>query len=339
MDNKELLTFFKLSKEERQGLIRKDLTHLFQNNVAYGKAHLLVLNNDGTVSAFGDNSFRQCNVSTWKDIKQIAAGDFFSVGLKKDGTVVAVGENIYGQCNVSMWSNISNVTVVNCMTIGFMQNGEFVVSSRDLESHFESATKPNSKLKKNEARTKQPSESANDRKESNDNGLFKYYVLSDGSAEIVSYVGKDRKVHIPEKIDGHKVSKIGNRAFSDSDIEEITIPVGITSIGQEAFEGCEYLMAIELPYSLKEIQLGAFYGCKLIKEINVPSGVSRIPIECFYGCDNLTRVNLTNSIKSIGKRAFWRCPKLKTIILPQPLNNYWSTCDAFESSTAVYEYL
>ena len=42
----------------------------------------------------------QCDVSSWRDIVAIAAGDNHTVGLRADGTVVAVGENRYGQCNV-----------------------------------------------------------------------------------------------------------------------------------------------------------------------------------------------------------------------------------------------
>lgn len=36
----------------------------------------------------------------------IAAGRGHTVALKSDGTVVAVGDNTYGQCNVSSWHNI-----------------------------------------------------------------------------------------------------------------------------------------------------------------------------------------------------------------------------------------
>jgi len=42
----------------------------------------------------------QCDVSSWTDVNQVAAGRWHTVGLKSDGTVVAVGDNIAGQCNV-----------------------------------------------------------------------------------------------------------------------------------------------------------------------------------------------------------------------------------------------
>lgn len=36
----------------------------------------------------------------------IAAGRGHTVALKSDGTVVAVGDNTYGQCDVGRWLNI-----------------------------------------------------------------------------------------------------------------------------------------------------------------------------------------------------------------------------------------
>ena len=47
-----------------------------------------------------------CDVSDWKDIVAIAAGDVHTVGLKADGMVVAVGWNEYGQYDVSAWKDI-----------------------------------------------------------------------------------------------------------------------------------------------------------------------------------------------------------------------------------------
>lgn len=57
-------------------------------------------------SIVGDGT---CNVTNWKNIIAIAAGDGYTVGLKSDGTVVATGYNMErdcGQCDVSSWRNI-----------------------------------------------------------------------------------------------------------------------------------------------------------------------------------------------------------------------------------------
>ena len=53
--------------------------------------HTVGVKSDGTVVAVGRNNYGQCNVGSWTDIVQVAAGDGHTVGLKSDGTVVAVG--------------------------------------------------------------------------------------------------------------------------------------------------------------------------------------------------------------------------------------------------------
>ena len=50
--------------------------------------------------------YGQSDVGAFADIVAIAANNYQTVGLKADGTVVAVGDNTYGQCDVSDWTNI-----------------------------------------------------------------------------------------------------------------------------------------------------------------------------------------------------------------------------------------
>jgi len=55
----------------------------------------------GTVVAWGDNYFGECNVpAPNSDFVAVAGGYYNSLGLKSDGTVVAWGNNDYGQCDV-----------------------------------------------------------------------------------------------------------------------------------------------------------------------------------------------------------------------------------------------
>ena len=56
--------------------------------------------------AVGVNRSGQCDVSGWRDIVAVVAGDYHTVGLKADGTVVAVGDNTLGQYDVSGWRDI-----------------------------------------------------------------------------------------------------------------------------------------------------------------------------------------------------------------------------------------
>jgi alpha-tubulin suppressor-like RCC1 family protein len=75
--------------------------------VAAGYAHTVALKSDGTVEAWGDNSYGQLGtgnltahlapVKGLTGVMAVAAGDSHTVALKSDGTVWAWGDNSYGQ--------------------------------------------------------------------------------------------------------------------------------------------------------------------------------------------------------------------------------------------------
>ena len=129
------------------------------------KPTIVGLRKDGTVIATGENQFGQCQVSDWKDIVQIACGDFHTVGLKKDGsvvaagsmwnqgavtdwhdvvalacgpgftvglcadgTVLATGDNRYGQCNVASWKNVIQIASGDDHTVALLKDGTVVAT-------------------------------------------------------------------------------------------------------------------------------------------------------------------------------------------------------------------
>ena len=69
--------------------------------VAGGWSHSLGLKSDGTIVAWGDNNYAQCDVPAPNaDFVAVAGGNWHSLGLKSDGTIVAWGSNSYEQCDV-----------------------------------------------------------------------------------------------------------------------------------------------------------------------------------------------------------------------------------------------
>jgi hypothetical protein len=81
--------------------------------VANGSSHCLVLNADGTVSAWGSNTYGQTNVpGALTGIAAIAGGSRHSVAVSTNGTVTAWGDNTFGQTNVP--AGLSNVVAVAC---------------------------------------------------------------------------------------------------------------------------------------------------------------------------------------------------------------------------------
>lgn len=94
--------------------------------------HVLGVKKDGTVCAAGDNTYGQCDVSSWKDIVAVWAASTFSLGLRADGTVAAAGDNRFGQCNVSDWTNIIAISASSMNAVGLRADGTVVVAGSDL---------------------------------------------------------------------------------------------------------------------------------------------------------------------------------------------------------------
>lgn len=95
-----------------------------------------------------------------------------------------------------------------------------------------------------------------------DKSDFEYSITASGDAMITDYVGKNKKeIEIPGSIDGHNVSAISSYSFSyNKEIEKVTIPKSVKSIGNNAFCSCESLRAVSIPESVTSIRYGAFFG-------------------------------------------------------------------------------
>lgn len=75
---------------------------------------IVAVNDDGTVTCDG-NYGDHYNLSDWKDIKTVAAGDGVIVGLKKDGKVIAASDNEDEllpnfKNDISKWENICSIS-------------------------------------------------------------------------------------------------------------------------------------------------------------------------------------------------------------------------------------
>lgn len=137
------------------------------------------------------------------------------------------------------------------------------------------------------------------------------------------------EVNIPQKINGHIITKIGSKAFSSKGLTSIIIPNTVTQIENHAFMGNQ-LTSLIIPDSVKTIENDAFVGNQL-SEIEIPSSVTRISFGAFRnnkmpndqafiynrnsdGTENKTSLNsyagmdtrvvLPNNIKVIGAHAF-----------------------------------
>lgn len=144
---------------------------------------------------------------------------------------------------------------------------------------------------------------------------FEYEELEDGTVEITKYNGKAEQVAIPEKINGKKVTRIGDYAFGKCrGILGVKVPESVTRIGDFAFEECYELQNINLPETLTEVGMGAFIGCDL-KTIKIPGGLTELKERTFLGCALLKTIEIPQNIAVIGSAAFQECHGLKKVTI------------------------
>ena len=159
-------------------------------------------------------------------------------------------------------------------------------------------------------------------------------------------------------------------AFSDSKIEQVKIPSGISKIEAGAFADSYSLRSINIPASVTYIGEDAFSNSKcervditdlyawcniyfengyssplsgdlyvngnLLTDLVFPDGSTNITYCAFQGCKSLINVTIPNSVTSIGAGAFMYCSSLKSISIPDGVT--WikdSTFDGCKSLTSI----
>jgi len=135
------------------------------------------------------------------------------------------------------------------------------------------------------------------------------------------------------------------------------IPDGITTIGYDAFGGCEQLKSIVIPNSVTAIEGYAFCRTGLttinipesvttigysafsnsdVKSISIPNSITEISEDLFYNCKSLTTVSIPQTVKEIGSYAFGNCEKLTSIEIPSAVDSIFKyTFSGCSSLTSV----
>ena len=163
-------------------------------------------------------------------------------------------------------------------------------------------------------------------------------VISEGAASIGEYAFFEctglKNVTIPSTVktinEGafYKCSGLTSPQPEKSDdeiVDSITIPYGVTSIGDEVFAHCTGLKKVTIPGSVKSIGERAFSDCHISTEES-EDGTER----------GLEKVVIENGTETIGKEAFNGCKKLNDIILPDSVTSIGE--NAFQYTGLYYEW-
>ena len=109
-----------------------------------------------------------------------------------------------------------------------------------------------------------------------------------------------REVRLPEN-----TTAIEEYAFAECMLTSITVPSGITSIGERAFYHNLYLKAFKMPSELTSIGSNAFAYCSELTEIDIPAKVNEMEKNVFRSCSALKSVRSYMTVPcSITEKTF-----------------------------------
>lgn len=162
-------------------------------------------------------------------------------------------------------------------------------------------------------------------------GEYSFAANSDDGSTYDPLCSNIQSVTIPQK-----VTSIGKRAFYDcKNLTTLVLGEDIKTIGNYAFECCTSLTGVTIPQSVTSIGYSAFEGCTALNPLII-NGPTLIGKHAFTGCTSLTSLTLCPDIQTIGDYAF-DDTSLETVTLPKNLTSIgeyaFACCSELESIT------
>ncbi len=161
-------------------------------------------------------------------------------------------------------------------------------------------------------------------------------VLPDGSEQIPSGGSEEllQAFTYTQTGESYKITGIKNKS-----VTQIVVPDCVTEIEKGAFNGCNAVASITLPFTgtskltkqgeqiFDENYFAAIFGeydiksesnCvpETLKSVTLTQGITEIRYGAFYRCSGLTKITIPNSVTIIGSYAFNGCSGLTEITIP-----------------------
>ena len=138
------------------------------------------------------------------------------------------------------------------------------------------------------------------------------FIIENGV--LLHYIGTAETVTIPAG-----VTSIGDYAFAHNHtLKQLIIGNNVVTIGDYAFYQCLSLQSVVIGDSVQTIESFAFDQCISLQSVVIGEGIQTIARYAFYGCASLQSVTYGSNLQSIGEYAFADCPALSMINSENP---------------------
>ena len=163
-----------------------------------------------------------------------------------------------------------------------------------------------------------------------------------GNYHITKYYGSEAKVSIPEEYRGKPVDTINTLAFSAAtSITELYIPDTVTKIEKNAFNACNNIETIRIPFIGDSLSTSNIFGYIFgtdsyemqksfvpmnLRKVIISDQVKIIPSYAFYGCKQMQECLLSSNLAYIENYSFYQTG-IKNLCLPLSLEYIgdWTT--------------
>lgn len=135
----------------------------------------------------------------------------------------------------------------------------------------------------------------------------KTYTLTKGSYWVPDGSERSHIIVVPRTYRGCPVVGIGEKAFYELNLEEVTLPDGLKTIGNAAFMRCRKLEKAAIPETVTTIGNSAFESCERLTEIHIPESVREIGAYAFRSCSLVKTLTIDDGVRKIGEYAFASC--------------------------------
>ncbi len=284
-------------------LTADDFDVVYADNVNAGTA---------TMTFTGKNNYTGTDVQTFEIRKRrltLTSGDgsWTHDGASHSETTVTVGGDGFAPGEGATYGNFATLTDADSIPNSF----DYTLDAGTLAGNYE--------ITKNYGTLTVTPPPVTVYEESDAETIFRWEVTGAETAKIVGFKDSNQRIAnivIPDKIEGHFITAIGDGAFANSasGMTDLTLPLFCTEIGFRAFSGISTLARVTF-VSVRDwtnltapaaLAIGRYaFTATALTSVRLPAEVTSLGDYAFADCRKLTEVTILGR-PAVGKRPFRR---------------------------------